>query len=121
MLQCSKSGPLLFDVYYNDFIKIYRKCTLYADDAALVFVGSNLQELVQRVNETLQKVNSWCNSNKLRLNETNTEWMLTTKKVAQAISSMKIGDIDIQIVNQFKYLDLVNDESIKFHKHLELL
>ena len=72
-MQGSKLGPLLFDVYSSDLVNIYRECTLYADDAALVFVGSNLKDFLHRVNGSLQKVKSWCNGNKLQLNETKTE------------------------------------------------
>ena len=75
-MQCSKLETFLFDVYSSDFVNIYMECTLYAGDFALVFVGNNLEELVQRVNGTLQEMKSWCNGNKLQFNETKKEWML---------------------------------------------
>ena len=70
VVQGSKFRSILFDVYSSNFVNTSRKCTLYADDAALFIVGSSLQELVLCVNGTLQKVKSMCESNKLRLNET---------------------------------------------------
>ena len=47
--------------------------------------------------------------------------MIITNKIAQTIPSFKIGDIEIQNFDHFKYLGFVIDESVNFLKHLELL
>ena len=47
--------------------------------------------------------------------------MLITHKIVQTTPLIKIGGIKIQIVDPFRYLGLLFDESTKFHKHLELL
>ena len=65
----SKLGPLLFDIYANNFNKL---CTddenvLYTADAVLVYVSNNLDELTNHVNERLRMINEWCNKNKLLL------------------------------------------------------
>ena len=55
VIQGSRLGPLLYDVYSNDFNLLCpnNECVLYADDTCLVYTGSDLSTLCTLVNEKL--------------------------------------------------------------------
>ena len=58
VVQGSRLGPLLFDVYSNDFNSLCSsdETILYTDDACLVYVGGVLDDLLTHVNNRLAVV-----------------------------------------------------------------
>ena len=70
MIQGSRTVPLLFDVYSNDFNAIVN------DDAGLVFSSDSHENLVVSTNGKLELVFQWCNFNKLPLNHRKCEHMV---------------------------------------------
>ena len=77
-IQGSKLGPRFFDdmnsIFFND------ESVMYADDTTVAYVGSDLSELENRVNEILEQLIDWCRFNKLALNPSKCEYMLLTNK-----------------------------------------
>lgn len=70
--QGSILGPLLFSCFINDCIEVMKNVTphLYADDLQ-IYLSRRLglvDDLVARINEDLENVVNWSNSNKLLLN-----------------------------------------------------
>ena len=123
VVQGSRLGPLLFDIYSNDFNTL---CTndeniLYADDTCLVYVGDNLIELLVHVNERLAIINDWCNANKLFLNRKKSEFMLVTNKYLFTDPELFIGNDKLSYVNSFKYLGVKINNSLKFHSHIDFI
>ena len=82
VIQGSRLGPLLFDVYSNDFSKLgsNQENILYADDACIIYSDNSLQNLINLANEKIQIINEWCNGNKLFLNRKKCEFMIITNK-----------------------------------------
>lgn len=120
VIQGSKTGPLFFDIYSNDFNFL---CTndeniLYADDTCLVYVGDCLETLVQHVNLKLSVILEWCNSNKLALNPTKSEFMLITNRKIQVQPQIFIGNNLIKCVDNFKYLGVNIDNKLKFFNQI---
>ena len=74
--QGSILGPLLFIIYFNDFLS-HIGCTAdsYADDTTLSVDGKSLGEISQKLNVVCDKVVHWMNSNMLKLNPTKTHVM----------------------------------------------
>ena len=72
-------GPLLFLIYVNDLPNCLSKSTprMYADDTNLTVTGKNVGEIDELMSEDLQNVRNWLNSNKLTLNATKTEILLS--------------------------------------------
>ena len=76
--QGSILGPLLFLIYINDLPNVCNKsnCLLYADDAALIFKGTDASELQTSLNEELPVICEWMKANKLSLNTRKTVYQI---------------------------------------------
>ena len=55
VIQGSKTGPLYFDIYSNEFCRLLgdNQYVLYADDTSIAYVGESLPDLVNYVNQKL--------------------------------------------------------------------
>ena len=65
--QGSVLGPLLFLLYINDKLKFY----LFADDTNVLYADKNIKFLELTVNRELHNLCNWLTSNKLTLNQKN--------------------------------------------------
>ena len=64
-------GPLLFNVYINDFPCIINKISLtilFADDTNILVSSSDLNELNSKLNSVLCCISKWFQNNQLVLN-----------------------------------------------------
>ena len=64
-------GPLLFNVYINDFPCIINKISrtiLFADDTNILVSSSDLNELNSKLNSVLRCISKWFQNNQLVLN-----------------------------------------------------
>ena len=123
IVQGSRLGPLLYDIYSNDFNWLCSsdENILYADDTCLIYVGDNLETLTQHVNNRLAIIDDWCNANKLYLNRSKCEYMLITNRVLQATPNIHIANDKLSQATSFKYLGVIIDQSLKFQPHIEAL
>lgn len=75
--QGSILGPILFLLFFNDLPKSTLLYTLlFCDDTTLLASGPNLQELINFVNEELQKVSQWFRSNMMSLHPNKTKFTI---------------------------------------------
>ena len=75
VIQGNKTGPLFFDIYWNEFKALLGDDSyiLYADDTSLVYVGVDLQEPTAHVNTKISLISDCCKFNKLSLNPDKSE------------------------------------------------
>lgn len=118
--QGSILGVLLFLIYINDIEKIINKCeiVLFADDALIYYIGENANECVQQVNQDLNDLSYWFKMNKLKLNIDKTKGMIING-ITESI--IKIDNDEIEIVNEIKYLGIIIDNKLKFHKNIDYI
>ena len=93
-------------IFYMMTINVFYTC--------LVYVGDDLGILEQHINEKLFQFQIWCNSNKLSLNASKSQFMVITNKVVNNYPVLSIGGNNIVRVECFKYLGVQIDNNLKF-------
>ena len=120
VIQGSKTGPLLYDIYSNDINHLCgdRENILFADDTCLTYVGDDLSSLAEHVNERLALIADWCRSNKLSINPTKSEYIIVTTKHVALPPTISIGGDVVSYSKRVKYLGLNIDDGLKFTPHI---
>ena len=100
--QGSILGPLLFLIYINDICNSSELVSfiLFADDTNLLMSHLNLNTLIDKVNEELEKISIWLQINKLSLNLSKTHFILfksSRKKLGNEIK-IRVKDKSISQV-----------------------
>lgn len=125
--QGSVLGPLLFVLYMNDIGDVIKYCRfhLFADDMLLFIVGKDKCEMERRINEDLQHIWGWLNTNKLKINVKKTKAMVIgTRSCLRSMIgnnglNIEIEGQQIEIVERFKYLGVIIDPELKFNQHVD--
>ena len=117
--QGSILGPLLFILYINDLPNHVSNVTvsMYADDTALFYSSNDINEVVDKINGDLVKMDDWLSRNRLCLNVNKTKFMLvgTSQKLACVSNQdldVNIKGIPLQKVNHAKHLGIIIDETL---------
>ena len=80
--QRSVLGSLLFLVFINDLLLSvkYSNTILFADDAAIYYLGKTCNEIQNKLNEDLALVKKWLNDHQLTLNITKSQFVVVGGK-----------------------------------------
>ena len=119
--QGSILGPLLLLLYINDLCNVSSvvESLLYADDTSLYITGSNIEEMINCMNEELVKIVEWLNINKLTLNVQKTEYIIFApgrKKIGTSANISINGNI-INRVSEIKFLGVIIDHKLLWQNH----
>ena len=123
VIQGSRCGPLYYDIYSSDLKHLCSEdeFLMFADDTSLIYTGTDLPALTEHVNQRLSVVSDWCKYNKLSLNGNKCKYMLITTKIVNSDPTIKLDDVPVSRVKNFKYLGVQLDHNLKFHDHIEYL
>ena len=123
--QGSILGPLLFTMFINDLPRVTSKCkvVLYADDTALIYSHTQTRVVENVLNNELNHVTQWLNTNKLTLNTKKTKSMVISNKKSDTDRQIKIhvNNDKLEQVSDFKYLGVWIDDKLKFNTHISKL
>ena len=121
--QGSILGPLLFLVYVNDLCNVSSivECLLYADDTSLYVTGSNINEMIQCMNNELERIVQWLNVNKLTLNVQKTEFIVFApgRKDVETSENVIVNGNMIERVNEIKFLGIFIDHKLQWQKYTQ--
>ena len=129
--QGSVLSPTLFNVMMTDLpIKNLIHTAEYADDVSAFSTGSDLQEVLERIQTYIDELQEWSETWGLKLNLTKTKAMVFSKRRINNLSLSLDGD-QIEFVKEHKFLGAIFDapsltwktqiQKIKEKRNLNLL
>jgi len=93
---------------------------LFVGDAPIYSTGYSRQEINDKLNEQMVRVDNWLSRNRLYLNVSKTKVMLIRgirRKIAE--SDFKIPGGDLKVVSKIKYLGVMIDRNLNFTEHVD--
>ena len=128
--QGSVLGPVLYTMYTYPLSKIIERCNMnfhfYADDTQLYksINNSEIDYEVKQTEECISHVKKWMSQNKLKLNDSKTEFIIVGKpSLLKHLDkpSMTLDDVEIKPAVQVTNLGVVFDEELNLSSHVASL
>lgn len=124
--QGSILGPLLFILYVNDMSNCSNilNLLLFADDTNIFHSDKDICQLMNTVNNELDKLSHWFKCNKLSLNIKKTNYILFGNKYIPPVSallSLNIDGITLDRVDDTKFLGVYIDKKLTWNKHINCI
>lgn len=121
--QGSVLSAILFILFINDIKANLNRCkiNLFADDTTIYLVGRDVNEMIELMNQELEKLSGWLNVNKLKLNANKTKYMVIGHVKVGRLNPLKIDDCEIERTSEVKYLGCFIDEKLNFNANCNQL
>lgn len=121
--QGSVLGPFLWNVYYDDILRIEDDPDItmvgYADDLAVSITGNDENDIKVKIVKIVTKIKDWMETHNLKLAADKTEAvLLVTKRKIKEIT-FKIDESNITTKNSIKYLGIYLDKNLRFKEHIK--
>ena len=114
-------GPLLFLIYIND---MYMSCKNlkfihYADDTTAFISGPNHNDVIAIINEDLDRLYIWLQSNRLTLNANKSSFMIHGHFNGLNSINISIRNERLTQTSTAKFLGITIDEKLNFREHIQ--
>ena len=120
--QGSVISPTLFTIYINDIFKALPKSvsySLYADDGAFWITGTDLNDLMSTIQESLLQIEEWSHKWGLELSVSKTKAIIFTHKVKIGNYALTLNNKDIEIVKRVKFLGVYFDSQLNWRYNIQ--
>ena len=119
--QGSILGPLLFLIYVDDIVNdIESQILLFADDTSLFEIISDPLISFPRINNDLEKLNSWAKTWLVTFNPTKTKYMIFSKKLVKvAHPPLILDNKQLTKVSHHSQLGIVLSEDMTWNEHIK--
>lgn len=117
--QGSNLGPLLFSLFVNDLnVSVTCNKLIFADDLKIYSSINSLHDCMALQNE-LNKVSQWCNSNKLQLNISKCKVISYTRKTNPILFHYNVDTEVLLRTDTTRDLGVCFDNKLSFSEHIQ--
>jgi hypothetical protein len=120
--QGSSLSGLLFSLCINMLLEKFKNCKviLYADDLVLWFSSTSVNEVKEHLQEDLNDLQLWCESNDMTINVPKTKCMIITPpRIKTPQLDILVSTQRVEQVKSFKYLGVVIDDHLTWNEQYE--
>ena len=114
----------LFNVKLNNIVKIIAPgvdCSLYVDDFVILFRSSTIAAIERKLQMTINDIIQWTLKNGFTVSPNKTVAMHFCLKRKCYDPVLKLGNVQIEFVKEFKFLGLIWDTKLTFKNHIAYL
>ena len=121
--QGSIISPLLFLIMINDLPEKITdtETSLFADDSCFFCSGRKLDVILRRMQDSLNKLEQWCDINGFKISLEKTVAVLFTHRRDDINSRLKIGEEYVTVENKAKFLGLIFDSKLTWNHHVSYI
>ena len=122
--QGSLMGPLLFNVFLNDFlIDLRSKCEIfnYADDNSIMCYDKDVNNLKVKLENAAETSLSWFDKNFMKANPNKFDLIIFNGRNKSYELTIQLGDIFLSSTQEVKLLGITIDSNLNFTPHIGTL